>query len=212
LGLDAQVRFSLYIWLLFAILTTRALSVDIRSGLLRLGIALAIVVSVAPNIPYFRTQATKVDIPQWFAMGQFKQVVPPGAILLILPYGHFGNSMLWQAESGMSFRMIGGYISSFTPSEYLRWSSLRHLDLENPAHPGSDLLVFLRTHHVYGIVVAKQLSVWRDVLTNLGIEPTESGDVLLYRVPGTIEAHSLEASTYLAHSSHQAPGSVLAAS
>jgi hypothetical protein len=183
------IRFSLYIWLLVAMLTTRALSVDIRSRWLQLGAALAIIVSVAPNIPYFRTQVTKVDTPAWITTGQFKQVVPPNAILLILPYGHFGNSMLWQAESGMSFRMIGGYISSFTPSEYLRWPSLRQLDLENPTHPGPDVLEFLRTHQVYGIVVAKQLPAWRDALGNLGIEPKESGDVLFYRLPA-IEARS----------------------
>jgi len=184
------IRFSLYIWLLVAMLTTCSLSVDIHSRLLQLGVGLSVILSVAPNIPYFRTQVTKVDTPEWFTTGRFKQVVPADAILLILPYGHFGNSMLWQAQSGMSFRMVGGYISSLTPSEYLRWSSLRLLDLENPAHPKRDLLVFLRTHHIYGIVVAKQLAAWRDALTNLGIQPAESGDVLFYRLPGPSEAHS----------------------
>ena len=181
------IRFTLYVWLLIAIVTSCALSLDIRSEVARGGLALAILLSIAPNVQYFRAQITEVDTPTWFSSGQFRSLLPRDATLLILPFGHFGNSMLWQAQSGMYFKMAEGYISSVTPPEYLRWFSIRQLDSGRPADPAPDLVPFLATHRVYAIVVAKQLSDWRKTLSRLGVEPLDAGDILFYPVHDFLE-------------------------
>lgn len=181
------IRFTMYLWLLIAIVTSCALSIDIRSGIARGGLALIMILFLAPNVPYFRTQITKVDTPVWFSSGQFRPFIPRDATLLILPFGLLGNSMLWQAESGMYFKMAGGYISAVTPPEYRRWSSVKQLGLGKPTRLAPDIVPFLATHHVYAIVVAGQLSGWRSALSNLGVEPLEAGDVLFYRVQDILE-------------------------
>ena len=40
-----------------------------------------------------------------------------GDTVVVLPYGNQGNSMLWQYQSGMYFRMAGGYVG-FTPKAF----------------------------------------------------------------------------------------------
>jgi hypothetical protein len=90
--------------------------------------------------------------------------------------------MVWQAESGMYFKMAGGYISGVTPPEYLRWFSVKQLSSGKPTRLAPDIVSFLVTHNVYAIVVASQLSDWRSALSSLGVEPLEVGNVLFYRV------------------------------
>jgi hypothetical protein len=46
--------------------------------------------------------------PQFFAQGLYRICIPPGETLAIFPYGRFGDSMLWQAESGFWFNMAEG--------------------------------------------------------------------------------------------------------
>lgn len=176
------IRFTVYLWLLVGIVTSCALSIDIRSGIARGGLALIITLFLVPNVSYFRTQITQVDTPLLFSSGQFRSYIPRDATLLILPFGLFGNSMLWQAESGMYFKMAGGYISGVTPPEYLRWFSVKQLSSGKPTRLAPDIVSFLVTHNVYAIVVASQLSDWRSALSSLGVEPLEVGNVLFYRV------------------------------
>ena len=69
-------------------------------------LALLAVVSLTPNLPagwWF----SKLDTPRFFAEGAFRRYLARDEITLILPYGREGNSMLWQAQAGMYFRMAG---------------------------------------------------------------------------------------------------------
>src|SRR5439155_25946137 len=51
--------------------------------------------------------------------GLYKQCVPRDETLAVFPFGRWGTSMLWQAESGFWFRMAEGNIgrsSAFPPN------------------------------------------------------------------------------------------------
>src|SRR5205807_1669551 len=56
--------------------------------------------------------------PAFFTTHQYRSVLTRGETVLVLPFGQLGNSMLWQAETGMWFRMAGGYLSPVYPADY----------------------------------------------------------------------------------------------
>ena len=46
----------------------------------------------------------------FFADGLYRSCLGPDENVAVFPYGHAGDSMLWQAESGFGFRLAGGYL------------------------------------------------------------------------------------------------------
>src|SRR5207245_695834 len=72
-----------------------------------------------PNVSGF-DWTSRVDTPAFFADGLYRRYIPPGSIAFIVPYDGSGNSMLWQAQTGMDFRMAEGH-GDFVPKEFTRW-------------------------------------------------------------------------------------------
>jgi hypothetical protein len=101
-------RLMLYVFVLLALLL--AVFVDaLRShGIVvtAAGAALLtlVAISLAPRLP-FPTQ--EPDVPRFFTTAAV-QHIPDGATALILP-SVTQQAMLWQAEAGMRFRMVGGW-------------------------------------------------------------------------------------------------------
>ena len=62
---------------------------------------------LAPRTPY---PSTAMSTPSFFS-GSLGSVVPDGSVTLVAPYVRGGNTegMLWQAQSGMAFKMPEGY-------------------------------------------------------------------------------------------------------
>jgi hypothetical protein len=56
----------------------------------------------------------------FFTRSYYKICFPRNENVLVFPYGFWGNSMLWQAESGFWFRMAEGYVQPKPPAYYLR--------------------------------------------------------------------------------------------
>ena len=46
----------------------------------------------------------------FFADGLYRSCLGADENIAVFPYGHAGDSMLWQAESGFGFRLAGGYL------------------------------------------------------------------------------------------------------
>jgi hypothetical protein len=46
--------------------------------------------------------------PGFFAQEDYKRCMARGETLLVFPYARFGDSMLWQAESGFWFKIAEG--------------------------------------------------------------------------------------------------------
>jgi len=146
------------------------------------------VVSLIPNLPggwWF----SNLDTPRFFTNGTFRHYLAKNAIILILPYGKEGNSMLWQAQAGMYFRMAGGY-GGMTPAEFSRWPVVNSLFTGAPCFDfAQQLKFFLATHGVKTIVLAQDArQMWPDLLKPLNMNPIEVEDVTLYRVPPEFSA------------------------
>lgn len=127
----------------------------------------------------------RLDQPAFFTTDLYRRYLRPGEIVLPLPWGPNGSSLLWQARTDMYFRLASGYFGS-TPAEYARDPIVQQLQSGVPrASAPAQLRAFLALHHVSAVVADPQLSgAWLGVLAKLGLRPIQVGGILLYRVAG----------------------------
>ncbi len=183
-------RFANYGFLVLALI----LSMWMSGPRVRFGGALVVVVMTAlyPN-PAFLFWRSFYDEPAFFAQGLYRHYLQPGDNVLVIPYGANGPSMLWQAQSGMYFRMPGGYIGGATPEDFRRWPLSMTLTHSIPVpDPASELRAFAQAYAIDAIVVADSATaVTRQLPVSLGLKATKEGGVSLYRVPRYPEATSV---------------------
>jgi len=191
------IRLSMYVFLAAAVIVSTLLAAPGRR--IRRWLLVAVgVISLVPDLG-FPIWSTRVDTPRFFADGTYKRYIARNQTVLIVPYGSRGNSMLWQAVTGMYFKMAGGNCS-YTPAEYKYWPVLRNIFGDGPLMPNfkQQLEGFLEAHDVDVIVVAhharevtKPFDIFpgqfrRDAthfFAPLGVVPVEAADVLVWRLP-----------------------------
>ena len=130
---------------------------------------------------------------------------------MILPYGVKGDSDIWQAMSGMYFRMAGGYVTIIpvVPPDYAQYLAVREFYLLATL-PNADeaIRIFLAQKNVRAVVLADEGEErWQNLMNGrlryfvreplsdgekaavhsmfatLGVEPIRVGRVELYMVP-----------------------------
>ncbi len=67
-------------------------------------LAIASIVPATWHVAFVRT----IVRPQFFSQSLYKLCIPRGETLAIFPYGRFGDSMIYQAESGFWFKIAEG--------------------------------------------------------------------------------------------------------
>jgi len=195
-------RFSLFVALVTTIMVAFWLAA--LNGGPAIGGYLLAAVSVLTLLPNLSGKPacwfTELRVPAFFAHGDYKRVLKPGENVVVLPYGYLGkDSMLWQAESGMYFRMAGGYVGPYTPATFAGWRIVQMFYAGKPS-PGYEdsLAAFCRTHEVEAIVLAENTAkAWDLPLHELGWKRQQFGDTVTYRVrpdPDTrMSRHSVSA-------------------
>jgi hypothetical protein len=203
-------RFSLYCFLILGIILSLWLSdYSIRKNLRAAG-AGALILFTVPNLnsAYW---TTPINSPAFFSARLYVRYLSPEDNVLTIPYGIEGNSDIWQATSGMYFRMAGGWVGQPPiPSAYLPYFPILYDFLDRAESPfaGEMLKAFLVQKHVNAIVVADQgAQIWKDapgpgprfpqasefssiekaaihsLFAPLGVAPIEVGGVSFYKVP-----------------------------
>ncbi|HEY6398399.1 MAG TPA: hypothetical protein VIX82_13195, partial [Solirubrobacteraceae bacterium] len=123
--------------------------------------------------------------PGFFKDGVYKRYLRPGEIVLPLPWGRSGNSLMWQAQANMYFRLSSGYFGPPPPS-YWRDQPIAHELKFNDPLPGAgpELRRFLVKHHVADVIVEQsRAGPWPRVLSRAGLRLAfASGGVLVYHV------------------------------
>lgn len=135
--------------------------------------------------------ASPSGVPAFFTDGSSRRYLSPNDIVLPLPFGQKGNDMLWQALSGMNFRMASG-LTGIQLQQITRWPIVHvfygSLDLPEP-----DLQVkaFIANTGITAIVADasdSHVAMWKALLAPLGIQPREISGVLLYQIsPGLLD-------------------------
>jgi hypothetical protein len=180
LGSALPARFTLYTALLAGLLAATALA-D-RGSRLRWALAISGIVLTLPNLG-LPQWSSPVQRPRFFETGQYRQHLVRGTTALVLPYGPAGWSMLWQAESGFRFNLIGGHFAlRVTPAErewrdaYERLNSGQLTPLR--------LRVFLTSHCVDIVLVTPgtRESARRAIEAAVAAPAVHASDSLIYPI------------------------------
>jgi hypothetical protein len=183
------VRLAMFVSLVVALIVALWLAEPARRPWAKLLLGVAGIVLLLPNqtLPYWRGEP--VD-PPFFTTQLYKDHLRPDETVLVIPYGLNGNSMLWQAETDMYFRMPGGYIAPDVPVGYWRDPVARVLlnpDVEGPVTPQRlrlPLRDFIVRRGVGAVIIGDSSPApWAAVIESLGVRPAHVGDVLVYDVP-----------------------------
>jgi hypothetical protein len=182
-------RFSVFTSLIAAIMAALWLDDPQTPAAAKQGLAALCVVTLLPNFQLF-AMGEPVDTPAFFSSGMHRDYIRPDENVIVLPYGPQGNSMLWNAQCGLCFRMAGGYIGP-KPFGFMRWGITMRSLYDRNSYGGfsEELKPFLAAHGIEAIVVGPpKPDEWRPFLSPLGIEPVEVGGVLLYKIPASMLA------------------------
>jgi hypothetical protein len=146
---------------------------------------LFVATGVAATLPNLQLPVWSADAirPEFFAQGRDVRFVADGATVLVLPHGPAGWSMLWQAEAGFRFRLVGGHLGlRVTPPER-RWRDVYEA-LGTGDLAARRLRSFIAAHGVSVVIVAPGTRgrVVRVVEAAVNAEPVHALDALVYRV------------------------------
>lgn len=185
------VRFAMYYMLAAAVMAACWLATGPATAITRCSMAVLALLPIVPVLSAgYWIQAT--DTPAFFAQELYRKYLKPGEIVMVLPYGWRGRSMLWQAETNMYFRMAGGYIGP-PPYEYQQWPIVIAL-FQNAYLPDSSeqLIAFLVDHQATTVIADDQAAIyWRAMLAALDRAPIKVGGVFIYRVrPDRLAAYN----------------------
>jgi len=147
--------------------------------------AAVILASIAPN-PRASFWVSRLDIPAFFTDGSYAKELSPREIVLPLPWGQKGNSMYWQMQSGMYFRMAGGW-TGFSPFEFNRMPVTKYfyggIDLPEA---GDQLKAYIARFGVQAVIADPKetnFPIWQRTLASLGVAALNEKGVWIYKIP-----------------------------
>jgi hypothetical protein len=203
-------RFMLFAFLDLAIMAAIWLSEVKRSAILRSAVAGVAILFTLPNFSasYWTADA---NVPEFFAAGLDRRYLAPKENVIILPYGIYGDAMIWQAESDLRFNMVQGWTGfPAIPAQFENWPIVTSMFWGANLPDASDQLkAFLANFNISTIIVAADCAcvwelergvagpqwwkraalsnndrrLWSNWVSTLGGAPIRVGGVLLYRVP-----------------------------
>ncbi|MGH3102811.1 MAG: hypothetical protein ACRDN6_01780, partial [Gaiellaceae bacterium] len=180
IGSALPIRLTMYTALLAGLLV--ALALGDRRSLARWVLAAAGVIATLPNLHQAQWSS---DVPPatFFTEDRYARYMPADSTALVLPYGPAGWSMLWQAEAGFRFRIVGGHFGlRVTPAEE-EWRDV-YESLGTGRVPPSRLRSFLDAHDVDVVVVAPGTRgrARRAVEAAVDSPPAHALDALVYSI------------------------------
>jgi hypothetical protein len=189
-------RMMVFVFLIVAVITAIWFSDSETSPRVKAIAGAMIVLLTLPNLSKgFWT--TRIDTPQFFTDGTYARYLSPRDVVLALPWGDQGMSMLWQAECGMCFRNVAGW-TGLSRFEVRRWPIVNYfIGDEDVPEPELQLKAFLARMGVNAILIEDDSANSTDLnalASRLGLSRIKVGGVSLYRVPAGAFADYREAS------------------
>ena len=180
-------RFALYIALVTAVMAGFWLADrSVRPWPKALLVSAAIVALLPSSSP--QRWVSPAASPPLFGAGLYRDHVPKGETVVIIPYGDRGHSMLWQVQADFWFRMAGGYVTVIPPREFSAWPIV-HTLYTGELVPNAErhLREFLGAHSVRLVLVAQGAGeLWDGLLQSIDPRPRYVGGVAIYRVPDDV--------------------------
>ena len=131
---------------------------------------------------------SRVHEPRFFATPIYREYIRPGDRALVLPYVERDSwSMLWQAETGFRFSMIGGHIGQAIIPEECAWAGVWSSFAGGAPHGGPGRIRrFLISHGVNVIIEGLETGAWSKLLIKSAlpdITPVSAAGVKVYWLP-----------------------------
>jgi len=194
-------RFSMYIFLDLALIVSLWFATTTFGTAAKTVIAGAIVIFQLPNLSG-AFWAKPIDTPKFFTDGLYAHYINRDDIVVVLPYGYRGNSMIWQAQSGMYFRMAGGSTGA-VPAAFRAWPIFDALvDKVYLPDATAQLEAFMAAHDSTTLIIADNdpnRVQWDSLLSAARVAKVHVGGVSLYRFTDKqLEQHSSVTSSQLA--------------
>jgi hypothetical protein len=185
ISIGLPVRFMMYAFLILGVMIAMWFATSTARRLTKCVAAAVIVASIAPN-PHASFWVSRLDIPEFFADGSYAKEFSPREIILPLPWAEKGNSMYWQMQSGMYFRMAGGW-TGFSPFEFRRMPIVSLFSGQTGLPEAGDQLKAYIARFAVTAVVAdpsyERFDTLEPALASLGVAAEQSGGVLIYKIP-----------------------------
>jgi len=171
-------RFSLFVFLIGAVMITVYLSGNHINAMLKVLIAVICIVFLLPS---GRPPVSQTGIPLFFRLGTYRYYLAKDDVVLVLPYGVKSRSLLWQAYTHMYFRLAVARLGVIPP-EFATLPILNEFQtgIILP-HFADELKAFLSVHPVSAIIVdTSSPGSWPELLASIGLKATRADDVILY--------------------------------
>ena len=183
-GLMIPSRFAMFTSLAVAVLASWWLAVC-RHKLLAWMLAALSVAFLWPAVGrgYWRYHK---PLPALFTSARYRSVISKTDVVLVVPVGPRGYSMLWQAEARLRFKMASGYLPPpESPNPYKHDRIYPTLSLGAPV-PSLEAAAqnFLTKHHVSVAIVDMQIPAarrWLGILKRLGWTSAKLGGAFVLR-------------------------------
>jgi hypothetical protein len=172
------MRFAAFAFLAVAVIVTMWLAARPSEG--RWALAL---VSAAFLVPSFGAEIwhARADDPAFFRTDAYRAHLSEEDHVFTLPV--WGKNTRWAARTQIGFRIAGGYVGSL-PDSYTRlpvWDELMAGEVESIGD-GELRRLFEAKGVTVVLTETRDAWFWQPLLDSLGVEPRESGGVLVYRL------------------------------
>ncbi|MGC1397294.1 hypothetical protein, partial [Candidatus Binatus sp.] len=179
------VRFMLYAFLVVAIMMAMWLAASPARPLTKGMAAAIILLSIAPNMNA-SFWVSSLDIPAFFTDRTYATELEPREIIMPLPWGQRGNSMYWQLQSDMYFRMAGGW-TGISPFEFARMPVANYfyggIDLPEPADQLKAYIARFGVQAVIADPIEPNFESFKQTLDSLGVAGLNEKGVWIYKIP-----------------------------
>ena len=110
--------------------------------------------AVASLVPAFWHDNFRLQPERWafFTSGQYKGCIPKGDNVAIFPFGAWGNSTLWQAETDFWFRIPEGYLTPTPPAASMKDPTIREITFTGEDPTVAQIIAMARDEKVDRII------------------------------------------------------------
>ena len=179
------VRFMMCAFLIVAVMLATWLAASAARPIWKVAAAAIIVASIAPN-PHASFWVSRLDIPSFFTDRTYANELEPREIILPLPWAQKGNSMYWQLQSDMYFRMAGGW-TGISPFEFRRMPAANYfyggIDLPEA---GDQLKAYIARFGMQAVIADPKeanFESFKRTLDSLGVPALNEKGVWIYKIP-----------------------------
>jgi hypothetical protein len=175
-------RLIVYAWLALAVLLSVWLTLPGRRATWARWAVIALgVVAILPDAStgLYRGRPSQ---PELFRTDAYQKVLPHHGEALILPYGPFGYSMLWQGQSHFWFSMPEGYLLGLPPAFAADPLAVAVAESATTPISAATLRAFIVHYRVQTVIVdAEQAGSWPGLLAQIGLHGRMIDGALVYR-------------------------------